>query len=69
MYKGDITFDEAEKYQKEMLKKIIQLEKKNNPTKGHKPTKDDKKRMEDLKKEVKDIYAFSKYNSKYYWKR
>ena len=32
--------------------------KKNNPTKGHKPTEDDKKRMEDLKKEVKDIYDF-----------
>ena len=51
-----MTFNEAEEDQKEMLKKINEFKKKITPQKGYKPSEDNKKRMEELEKEVKDVY-------------
>ena len=58
LYKRDLSFDETEKEQEELLKKINGLKKRIKPATGPGPKKSNKGKMENLEKNATDLYNF-----------
>ena len=58
VYKRELSFDEAEEEQEEMLKKINELKRSIDPPGSRKPKKTNKDKMENVAKHAEDIYLF-----------
>ena len=59
LYKKELSFDEAEEEQEEILKKINELTKRIDPIAGsRKPKKINKDKMKNVFKNTEDIYLF-----------